>query len=109
MKSNYLVGIDIGSKKISTIIGQVKTDAEREELEIIGYGNVESNGIRKGIIVDMNTTVEDIRKSVKEAELTAGVEVESAFINISGSHIQSIRAKGSINIPGKTGKSPRMI
>jgi len=101
MKSNYLVGIDIGSKKISTIIGQVKTDAEREELEIIGYGNVESNGIRKGIIVDMNTTVEDIRKSVKEAELTAGVEVESAFINISGSHIQSIRAKGSINITGK--------
>lgn len=101
MKSNYLVGIDVGSKKISTIIGQVKSDGEREELEIIGYGNAESNGIRKGVIVDMNTTVEDIRKSVKEAELTAGVEVESAYVNIAGSHIQSIRAKGSINITGK--------
>ena len=101
MKSNYLVGIDVGSKKISTIIGQVKSDGEREELEIIGYGNADSNGIRKGVIVDMNTTVEDIRKSVKEAELTAGVEVESAYVNIAGSHIQSIRAKGSINITGK--------
>lgn len=101
MKNNYLVGIDIGSKKISTIIGQVKSDGEREDLEIIGYGNAESSGMRKGVIVDMNTTMEDIRKSVKEAELTAGVEVESAYVNISGSHIQSIRAKGSITITGR--------
>jgi cell division protein FtsA len=101
MKNNYLVGIDIGSKKITTIIGQVKTDGEQEDLEVIGYGNTESHGMRKGVIVDMNTTIEDIRKSVKEAELTAGVEIESAYVNISGSHIQSIRAKGSINITGK--------
>jgi len=101
MKNNYLVGIDIGSKKISTIIGQVKAEGEREELEIIGYGKAESTGIRKGVIVDMKAAIEDIRKSVKDAELTAGVEVESAYVNISGSHIQSIRAKGSINITGK--------
>lgn len=101
MKDNYLVGIDIGSKKVSTTIGQVKSDGEREELEIIGYGKADSTGMRKGVIVDMKTTIEDIRKSVKEAELTAGVEVESAYVNIAGSHIQSIRAKGSINITGK--------
>lgn len=101
MKENYLVGIDIGSKKVATVIGQVKADEEREELEIIGYGKVDSSGMRKGVIVDMKATIDDIRKSVKEAELTAGVEVESAYVNISGSHIQSIRAKGSINITGK--------
>ncbi|UCH94054.1 MAG: cell division protein FtsA [Candidatus Aminicenantes bacterium] len=104
MKNNYLVGIDIGSKKVCTIIGQVKAaedEREQEGLEVIGYGNAESHGIRKGVIVDMNATIEDIRKSVKEAELTAGVEIESAYVNISGSHIQSIRAKGSINITGK--------
>ncbi|HLP58995.1 MAG TPA: cell division protein FtsA [Candidatus Deferrimicrobium sp.] len=101
MKDNYLVGIDIGSKKVATIIGQVKADGEREELEVIGYGKVDSSGMRKGVIVDMKATIEDIKKSVKEAELTAGVEVESAYVNISGSHIQSIRAKGSINITGK--------
>lgn len=101
MKSNYLVGIDLGTKKVSTIIGQVKSDGERDDLEIIGYGTADSNGIRKGVIVDMRASIEDIRKSVKEAELTAGVEVESAYVNISGSHIQSIRAKGSINITGK--------
>lgn len=101
MKSNYLVGIDIGTKKVSTIIGQVKTEGEHEELEVIGYGKADSTGMRKGVIVDMKATVEDIRKSVKEAEITAGVEVESAYVNIAGSHIQSIRAKGSINITGK--------
>ncbi|MDQ1350509.1 MAG: cell division protein FtsA [Acidobacteriota bacterium] len=103
MKDNYLVGIDIGSKKVAAIIGQVKADGdrEREELEVIGYGKVDSSGMRKGVIVDMKATIEDIKKAVKEAELTAGVEVESAYVNISGSHIQSIRAKGSINITGK--------
>ncbi len=101
MKSNYLVGIDIGTKKVATIIGQVKADGEKEELEVIGYGKADSTGIRKGVIVDMKATHEDIRRSVKEAEITAGVEVESAYVNISGSHIQSIRAKGSINITGK--------
>jgi cell division protein FtsA len=103
MKDNYLVGIDIGSKKVAAIIGQVKADVEREreELEVIGYGKVDSSGMRKGVIVDMKATIEDIKKAVKEAELTAGVEVESAYVNISGSHIQSIRAKGSINITGK--------
>lgn len=101
MKNNYLVGIDIGTKKIATIIGEVKAGEEREELEVIGYGVAESSGMRKGVIVDMHAAVEEIKKSVKEAELTAGVEVESAYINISGSHIQSINAKGSINITGR--------
>ena len=101
MKGRYLVGIDIGTKKICTLIGQLKPHEEGEDLEIIGYGISESKGIRKGVIVDMNGTVEDIKKSVKEAELTAGVEVESAYVNISGSHIQSINAKGSINITGR--------
>lgn len=100
MKNNFIVGIDIGTKKISTIIGQVKTEEERDEIEVIGYGIADSTGIKRGVIVDMNNTVEDIKKSVKEAELTAGVEVESAYINISGSHVQSISAKGSINITG---------
>ncbi len=100
MKNNFIVGIDIGTKKISTIIGQVKTEEERDEIEVIGYGISDSSGIKRGVIVDMNNTVEDIKRSVKEAELTAGVEVESAYINISGSHVQSISAKGSINITG---------
>lgn len=101
MKNNYMVGIDIGTKKVCTLIGQVKSEDETEELEIIGYGIAESKGLRKGVIVDMYRTVEDIKRSVKEAELTAGVEIESAFVNISGSHIQSVNAKGSINISGR--------
>jgi len=105
MKNNLLVGIDIGTQKICTVIGHVNTEEGGEELEIIGYGVVESRGgIRKGNIVDMNRTVEDIRKSVKEAELTAGVEVESAYVNISGSHVETRCGKGSVNVTGRGGE-----
>ncbi len=101
MKNNYLVGIDIGTKKVCTLIGQIKSEEERDSLEIIGYGHAESHGLRKGAIVDMEATVEDIKKSVKDAELTAGVEVESAYVNVSGKEIKSTHGKGSINIQGK--------
>ena len=105
MKNNLLVGIEIGTQKICTVIGHVNTEEGGEELEIIGYGVVESRGgIRKGNIVDMNRTVEDIRKSVKEAELTAGVEVESAYVNISGSHVETRCGKGSVNVTGRGGE-----
>jgi cell division protein FtsA len=102
MKSNYLVGIDIGTKKICTLIAQIKSDGKNEDVEIIGYGVAESKGLRKGAIVNMEGTVEDIKKSIKDAELTAGVMIESAYVNISGKHVQSINAKGSINITGRS-------
>lgn len=97
---NFIVGIDIGTSKICTVIGQVNGEGT-DSIEIIGYGVTESRGIRKGVIVDMTSTVEDIKKSVREAELTAGVEIESAFVNISGSHIETMMGKGSINISGR--------
>ncbi len=84
MKDNFLVGIDIGTKKICTLIGQIKADEEKEEVEIIGYGLAESRGLKKGAIVHMEKSVEDIKKSIREAELTAGVMIESAYVNISG-------------------------
>ncbi len=101
MKSEYLVGIDIGTKKICTLIGQIKTEEDKENIEIIGYGIVESGGLKKGAIVNMERTVDDIRRSIKDAELTAGVEIESAYVNVSGKHIQGINGKGSVNITGR--------
>ena len=102
MKNNFLVGIDIGTKKTCTLIGQIKSEDGKDDLEIIGYGISESRGLKKGAIVNMEKAIEDIKKSIKEAELTAGVIIESAYVNISGSHIQSINAKGSINITGRS-------
>ncbi len=98
MKDNYLVGIDVGTKKICTLIAQVKCENQQESIEIVGYGLAESRGLRKGMVTSVGEVVNDIRKSVKEAEMFAGLEVESAFVNISGRHIQSINAKGNINI-----------
>jgi len=104
-KNNYIAAIDIGTSKICTLIGQVKEydDGEnlKKELEIIGYGLAGSSGIKRGVIVDMNAAVNDIKKSVRDAEISAGYEIESVYINISGRHIQSINAKGSVNISGK--------
>lgn len=56
MKNNYLVGIDIGTKKICTLIAQIKSDGKKEDVEIIGYGITESKGLRKGAIVNMEET-----------------------------------------------------
>jgi cell division protein FtsA len=107
-KNNYIAAIDVGTNKICALIGEVKEYNEEEdvkrELEIIGYGVAESSGIKRGVIVDMNTAVNDIKKAVRDAEISAGYEIESVYLNISGRHIQSINAKGSINISGKNRK-----
>lgn len=99
--SDYIVGIDIGSSKICTVIGTIKEDNGDSYLEIIGTGSASSHGIRKGSIINISKTVDDINQSVKEAEITAGLEIESAYINISGKNIKSIPGKGSITITNR--------
>lgn len=97
-KNNYIVGLDIGTKKISAIIGEV---AEDKKIEIIGVGTAESRGLRKGVVVNLDATVSAIKKAQEEAELMAGFEIDSAFIGISGAHIKSFNSRGVIAVSGK--------
>jgi cell division protein FtsA len=97
-KNGYIVGIDIGTKSVTCIIGEITED---RKIEIIGIGTSESRGLRKGVVVNLEATVDAIKKAQEEAELMAGVEIDSGFIGISGAHIKSFNSRGVIAVSGK--------
>ena len=97
-KNNYIVGLDIGTKKTAAIIGEITED---KKIEIIGIGTTDSRGLRKGVVVNLEATVNAIKKAQEEAELMAGVEIDSAFVGISGAHIKSFNSRGVIAVSGK--------
>ena len=97
-KNNYIVGLDIGTKKTAAIIGEITED---KKIETIGIGTTDSRGLRKGVVVNLEATVDAIKKAQEEAELMAGVEIDSAFVGISGAHIKSFNSRGVIAVSGK--------
>ena len=97
-KNGYVVGIDIGTKKVAAVIGEIN---EERKIEVIGIGTAESKGLRKGVVVNLDITSAAIKKAQEEAELMAGVAINSAFIGISGAHIKSFNSRGVIAVSGK--------
>ena len=96
-KSNYIVGLDIGTTKICCIIGEIK---DNEKIDIIGIGQYPSRGLRKGVVVNIDSTVESIKNAVEEAELMAGCEIDSVYVGIAGGHITSLNSHGNIALKG---------
>ena len=92
---NTIVGIDVGTTKICTVIGQVSGGLMPR---IIGVGVVPSRGIRKGMIVSVHETTEAIARSVDKAERTAGAQVERAYVSISGDHVTGVNSRGVVAI-----------
>lgn len=90
-----IVGLDIGTTKIGVIIGEAGPDGE---LKIVGVGTSPSDGLRKGVVVNIDKTVKSIQKAVEEAELMAGVDVGSVYVGIAGDHIKSINSRGVIAV-----------
>ncbi len=97
-KQNYIVGLDIGTTKICCIIAEITPQGE---IEIIGLGQSPSRGLRKGVVVNIDGTVESIRSAVEEAELMAGTEIDSVFVGIAGGHIKSMNSHGIIAVKHK--------
>ncbi|WP_027389962.1 cell division protein FtsA [Chrysiogenes arsenatis] len=96
--TNIIVGLDIGTTKVCVVIAQVRSD---NSINVIGTGRAESKGIRKGVVVNIDLTVEAIRKAVNEAELMAGVTVRDVFVSIGGSHIKGTNSRGVIAIKNR--------
>lgn len=90
-----IIAIDVGTTKICALVAQ---QGSNQELEIRGIGKAPSEGLKKGVVVDIAKTVHSIKKAVAQAELMAGCKIESACIGISGSHIQSINSQGVVPI-----------
>jgi len=97
-KNGHVVGIDIGTKKATVLIGALGED---RKIEVIGIGTAESHGLRKGVVINLDSTSDAIRKAQNEAELMAGVKINSAFIGVSGAHIKSFNSRGVIAVSGK--------
>ncbi len=95
--TDIVVGLDIGTTKICAVVGE----ASDEQLEIIGVGVHPSVGLRKGVVVNIESTVNSIREAVKEAELMAGCEINGVYIGIAGSHIKGFNSDGAIAIKGE--------
>jgi len=94
-KNEILVSIDIGTTKICTVIGELKAD---RQIDVIGIGMSPSHGMRRGVVVDLDSTVHAIEDSVDKAQRTAGVEVGSAVVGVTGEHIFSQNSQGLVHI-----------
>ena len=101
-KEQYLVGLDVGTSKIAVIVGEVM---EGDELDIIGIGGSESEGIKRGAVVNLEAAVESIKKAVEEAELTAGVEIDAVHLGLSGRHAKAFNSRGVVAIAGRDHES----
>ena len=94
-KSELIVGLDIGTTKICTVVGEVGTDSL---VDIIGIGTSPSTGLRKGVVVNIEQTVQSIKKALEEAELMAGCEIRAVYAGIAGSHIKGFNSHGVIAV-----------
>jgi len=96
-RDNLIVGLDIGTTKICAIVGSVS----EEGIDIVGIGTSPSRGLRKGVVINIDSTVASIRKAVEEAELMAGCEIKSVYAGIAGGHIKGFNSQGIIAIKNR--------
>ena len=96
-KDSLVVGLDIGTTKICTVVAELADG----RINIIGLGTHPSKGLRKGVVINIDSTVQSIKKAVEEAELMAGVHLTSVFAGIAGGHIKGINSHGIIAVKSK--------
>ena len=93
--SQMIVGLDIGTSKVVCIVGEISPEGD---VEIVGIGSHLSRGLKKGVVVNIESTVQSIQRAVEEAELMAGCQIHSVYAGIAGSHIRSLNSHGIVAI-----------
>ena len=96
--NNLIVGLDIGTSKVVAIVGEITAEGG---VDIIGIGTQPSRGLKKGVVVNIESTVQSIQRAVEEAELMAGCQIRSVYAGIAGSHVRSINSHGIVAIKDK--------
>lgn len=94
-EKNLIVGLDIGTSKVVTIVGEITPEGD---VDVIGLGSHASEGLKKGVVVNIDSTVRSIQKAIEEAELMAGCQIHSVYSGIAGSHIKSLNSHGVVAI-----------
>src|SRR5215204_3155707 len=92
---SLIVGLDIGTSKVTALVGEYSPG---NPIEVIGIGSHESRGLKRGVVVDIESTVQSIQRASEEAELMAGCEIRSVFAGIAGSHVRSLNSHGVVAI-----------
>ncbi|HND14377.1 MAG TPA: cell division protein FtsA, partial [Pseudomonadales bacterium] len=95
MSGKMIVGLDIGTSKVVAMVGEVAADGS---LKIVGLGSHPSRGLKKGVVVNIESTVQSIQRAIEEAELMAGCQIHSVYAGIAGSHIRSLNSHGIVAI-----------
>ncbi len=99
MDEPIIVGIDVGTTKICTLVARVEED---DAIRILGVGIEPSQGMRKGVPVDLRASSQAIARSVEKAEHTSGLEITSALVSLAGSHVASVNSRGVVGVTGRT-------
>lgn len=94
----YIVALDIGTSKVCVLVGEIN---ERGQIEIIGKGTSPMKGTRRGNIINLDQAIDAIKKAVDEAEVMAGLQIESVYVGIAGDHIRSVNSRGVVSVMGK--------
>ena len=97
-KERYLVGLDVGTSKVTAIVGELVDDGS---VDIAGIGLADSRGIKRGLVVNLEAAVESIKRAVEEAELTAGIEIDTVHLALSGAHVKGFNSRGVVAVAGK--------
>ena len=95
---NLIVGLDIGTSKVVALVGEVGPDGV---IELLGIGSQPSRGLKKGVVVNIESTVQSIQRAVEEAELMAGCQIHSVYAGIAGSHVRSLNSHGVVGVRDK--------
>ena len=93
-REELIVGLDIGTTKVAAVVGEITEDG----LDIVGVGTAPSRGLRKGVVVNIDATVESIERAVEEAEAMAGCEITSVYAGIAGGHIKGLNSHGTVAV-----------
>jgi len=99
---DIIVGLDIGTTKICAVVAE---KGQFNDIKVIGVGTAPSEGLRRGVVINLDKTVQSIEKAVEEAELIAGCEIHSVYAGIAGDHIRSLNSRGIVAIAGSNGIS----
>src|SRR5512132_3058561 len=97
-EDKYIVALDIGTSKVCVLVGEVN---DRAQLEIIGKGTSPVTGTRRGNIINLDQAIDAVKKAIDEAEVMAGLQVESAFVGVAGDHIRSVNSRGVVSVMGR--------
>lgn len=96
-KNNLIVGLDIGTSKICAVVGEMT----EQSVEVVGVGTHPSQGLRKGVVINIESTVNSIKKAIEEAELMAGCDINSVFTGIAGGHIKGFNSHGIVALKNR--------